>query len=126
MSNLVGLHGTKRDAKTAQAESSEFPILCETCLGPNPLVRMIRDKKGSACKICERPFTSFSWKPGPKARYKKTVLCQGCARQKHVCQTCVLDLTYGARGSLIYPSSRWAFADQRRGRATESGRAACA
>lgn len=126
MSNLVGLHGTKRDAKTAQAESSEFPILCETCLGPNPLVRMIRDKKGSACKICERPFTSFSWKPGPKARYKKTVLCQGCARQKHVCQTCVLDLTYGARGSPIYPSSRWAFADQRRGRATESGRAACA
>lgn len=35
------------------------------------------------------------WKPGPKARYKCTVVCQQCARLKNVCQTCLFDLEYG-------------------------------
>lgn len=74
----------------------EFPILCETCLGPNPYVRMTRHPWGSACKVCERPFTSFRWRPaGQGTRPKKTEVCQTCARAKNVCQTCLLDLQFG-------------------------------
>lgn len=73
----------------------EFPILCETCLGENPFVRMAKIPYGQACKICEKPFTCYRWRPGPRARYKKTQLCRSCAKTKNVCQTCVLDLQYG-------------------------------
>jgi len=73
----------------------EFPILCETCLGDNPFIRMTKQKIGKACKICERPFTVYRWQPGSKARFKKTELCYTCAKLKNVCQTCVLDLEYG-------------------------------
>lgn len=76
-------------------DEDEFPVVCETCLGENPFVRMTKEKHGKACKICERPFTVYRWKPGPHARYKKTELCGTCAKMKNVCATCVLDLTYG-------------------------------
>ena len=45
--------------------------------------------------MCSRPFTVFRWRPGPKARYKKTEVCQTCAKVKNVCQTCLLDLQFG-------------------------------
>lgn len=76
-------------------EDSNFPILCQTCLGDNNFIRMMVDKYGSECKICQRPFTTFRWNPGAKMRYKKTEVCQTCARAKNVCQTCLLDLQYG-------------------------------
>uniref|UniRef100_T1GXY2 STL11/RBM22-like N-terminal domain-containing protein n=1 Tax=Megaselia scalaris TaxID=36166 RepID=T1GXY2_MEGSC len=76
-------------------EDSEFPILCQTCLGDNPYVRMIKEKYGKECKICSRPFTIFRWCPGARMRFKKTEVCQTCARLKNVCQTCLLDLEYG-------------------------------
>lgn len=81
--------------RSAPQEAEEFPILCETCLGPNPFVRMTKEPCGKACKICDRPFCVYRWQPGPKARYKKTELCRTCAKIKNVCQTCVLDLNYG-------------------------------
>ena len=46
-------------------------------------------------QICVRPFTIFKWCPGAKMRYKKTEICQTCAKLKNVCQTCLLDLEYG-------------------------------
>lgn len=76
-------------------EDSEFPILCQTCLGDNPYLRMMKEKFGRECKICNRPFTTFRWCPGRGMRYKKTEVCQTCAKLKNVCQTCLLDLEYG-------------------------------
>jgi pre-mRNA-splicing factor RBM22/SLT11 len=76
-------------------EDGDFPILCETCLGPNPYIRMQKNKYGDECKVCNRPFTSFRWCPGRGARFKKTEVCQTCAKMKNVCQTCLLDLEYG-------------------------------
>jgi hypothetical protein len=35
------------------------------------------------------------WNPGANARFKKTEVCQTCAKIKNVCQTCLLDLEYG-------------------------------
>ncbi|KAI8839866.1 hypothetical protein BC829DRAFT_403583 [Chytridium lagenaria] len=76
-------------------EDADFPILCETCLGDNPYLRMTKDKFGKECKICARPFTVFKWCPGAGMRHKKTEICQTCAKIKNVCQTCVLDLEFG-------------------------------
>ncbi|KAI9502166.1 Pre-mRNA-splicing factor slt11 [Coemansia spiralis] len=73
----------------------EFPILCETCLGDNPYVRMTKEKLGKECKICARAFTIFRWLPGRGMRYKKTEICPTCAKLKNVCQTCILDLEHG-------------------------------
>jgi pre-mRNA-splicing factor RBM22/SLT11 len=42
-----------------------------------------------------RPFTVFRWNPGAKMRFKKTEVCQTCAKVKNACQTCILDLEYG-------------------------------
>lgn len=76
-------------------EEAEFPILCQTCLGDNPYLRMTKEKFGKECKICSRPFTVFRWCPGAKMRFKKTEVCQTCAKLKNACQTCILDLEYG-------------------------------
>eukprot|EP00210_Caulerpa_lentillifera_P005328 g5091.t1 len=76
-------------------ERSDFPIVCETCLGPNPYVRMQRIEYGGTCHISGRPYTVFRWRPGSDARYKKTIICQEIAKAKNVCQVCLLDLEYG-------------------------------
>ncbi|XP_035211348.1 pre-mRNA-splicing factor RBM22-like [Stegodyphus dumicola] len=76
-------------------EDSEFPVLCQTCLGDNPYIRMTKERFGKECKICSRPFTVFRWCPGSRMRFKKTEVCQTCSKQKNVCQTCLLDLEYG-------------------------------
>uniref|UniRef100_A0AC35TFV1 Pre-mRNA-splicing factor RBM22 n=1 Tax=Rhabditophanes sp. KR3021 TaxID=114890 RepID=A0AC35TFV1_9BILA len=81
--------------RRGEEDTGEFPILCETCLGSNPYLRMMKCKNSSECKVCTRIFTSFRWLPGKGARYKSTEICQLCAKMKNVCQTCALDLQYG-------------------------------
>jgi len=56
---------------------------------------MLKTPAGQECKICARPFTVFKWKAGTKGRFKKTEICQTCAKLKNVCQTCLFDLKYG-------------------------------
>lgn len=84
----------KQGTASAGSAEAETPILCETCLGPNPYVRMSRQHLGQECKICGRPFTVFRWQPGGGARAKKTEICTTCSKLKHACQSCILDLTY--------------------------------
>lgn len=52
------LHTLKWD----QSGDNEFPILCESCLGDNPYVRMSKQPHGGTCKMCTRPFTIFKWR----------------------------------------------------------------
>ena len=87
-------YGIKSGYQYEDWEASDFPILCENCLGDNPYVRMIKQQFGKACKICDRPFDVFRWKPSGN-RYKKTEICQTCAKVKNACQCCVFDLQYG-------------------------------
>uniref|UniRef100_A0A8C2W1X5 Pre-mRNA-splicing factor RBM22 n=1 Tax=Chinchilla lanigera TaxID=34839 RepID=A0A8C2W1X5_CHILA len=68
---------------TQNREDADFPILCQTCLGENPYIRMTKEKYGKECKICARPFPVFCWCPG-------VPLCQTCSKLKNVCQTCLL------------------------------------
>eukprot|EP00249_Psilotum_nudum_P025341 c29712_g1_i1 orf=94-1485(+) len=88
-------HRLLRDEQADGWERSDFPIICESCLGDNPYVRMTKANFDKECKICTRPFTVFRWRPGRDARYKKTEVCQTCCKLKNVCQVCLLDLEYG-------------------------------
>uniref|UniRef100_A0A2P2MKJ7 Uncharacterized protein n=1 Tax=Rhizophora mucronata TaxID=61149 RepID=A0A2P2MKJ7_RHIMU len=88
-------HRLLRDLEADGWERADFPIICESCLGDNPYVRMTRADYDKECKICTRPFTVFRWRPGRDARFKKTEVCQTCSKLKNVCQVCLLDLEYG-------------------------------
>ncbi|KAF9428182.1 RNA binding motif protein 22 [Podila epigama] len=85
----------KADPNKQAWEEAEFPILCETCLGDNPYLRMTKQSQAKECKVCTRPFTVFRWCPGVGMRFKKTEICQTCSKVKNVCQTCLLDLEFG-------------------------------
>jgi pre-mRNA-splicing factor RBM22/SLT11 len=86
----------KRDAVKQSWESqSDFPLVCETCLGDNPYVRMTVEKHGKKCQVCENPFTVFAWQAGTKGRLKRVEICKTCAQAKNVCQVCIYDLQYG-------------------------------
>ena len=85
----------KRDAIKQKWEQTEFPLVCETCLGDNPYLRMTTEPHGKKCKICESPFTVFAWQAGTKGRLKRVEICKSCAQAKNVCQVCIYDLEYG-------------------------------
>lgn len=85
----------KRDDNKAKWEDTEFPLVCETCLGDNPYVRMTKEPFGKKCQVCETPFTVFAWQAGSKGRLKRVEICKSCAQAKNVCQVCIYDLQYG-------------------------------
>jgi pre-mRNA-splicing factor RBM22/SLT11 len=85
----------KRDDVKQKWEETEFPLVCETCLGDNPYVRMTKEDYGKKCQICESPFTVFAWQAGTKGRLKRVEICRSCAQAKNVCQVCIYDLQYG-------------------------------
>ena len=75
---------------------TDFPIVCETCLGPNPYVRMIKCRFGEKlCKVSNVPMQSFRWKAGPHGRFKETIVCREVAVEKNICQACLSDMTFG-------------------------------
>lgn len=82
----------KRDDNKQQWEDTEFPLVCETCLGDNPYVRMTKEPFGKKCQVCETPFTVFAWQAGTKGRLKRVEICRSCAQAKNVCQVCIYDL----------------------------------
>lgn len=74
----------------------EYPLVCETCLGNDPYVRMMKLPKGSKlCKISNLPFQAFRWKAGQHGRYKETVVSFIVANEKNICQVCLFDMKYG-------------------------------
>ncbi|KAJ8600647.1 hypothetical protein CTAYLR_006923 [Chrysophaeum taylorii] len=85
-----------KDGVPLGSSSVEFPMVCETCLGPNPYVRMIKLRFGDKlCKVSNVPFQGFRWKAGPEGRFKETIICREVALEKNICQACLTDLTYG-------------------------------
>lgn len=75
-------------------ELDDFPQICETCLGPNPFVRMMKMPMSRECKVSSRPYTAYRFKPGPNARYKETVISKEVALAKNICQVCLFDMEY--------------------------------
>ena len=74
----------------------DFPFVCETCLGPNPYVRMVKMPPGDKlCKISNRGFQSFRWRAGPGGRWKETMIEYTVAKDKNLCQACLVDMTFG-------------------------------
>jgi pre-mRNA-splicing factor RBM22/SLT11 len=81
-------------------------MLCETCLGPNPYVRMIALPPGrKLCKISSLPFKCYRWKPDASGRYKETVISLLVAKERNLCQACLKDMQFdlpaGVRDRLL-------------------------
>lgn len=73
----------------------EFPMLCETCLGPNPYIRMVKLAPGAKlCKISGKAYQAFRWKPAG-GRQKETIISYSVASDRNICQVCLNDMKYG-------------------------------
>ena len=67
-------HRTMRDPETDGWERSDMPIVCETCLGPNPFVRMQRVSSKAHTHergICAVPSTRVHPLADPSDRVRR-------------------------------------------------------
>eukprot|EP01031_Cornospumella_fuschlensis_P044308 gene44308-54179_t len=79
-----------------QKPGEDFPLLCETCLGSNPYVRMTKlPPNYKMCTVSHLPYQPFRWKAGPNGRFKETVISYVVAAERNICQCCLNDLRYG-------------------------------
>ena len=95
---LVPHNGSAVSAPSSNDSMSagdDFPMLCETCLGPNPYLRMVKLAPGAKlCSITGKAFQAFRWKPAG-GRQKETVLSFAIAKDRNLCQACLNDMKYG-------------------------------
>mmetsp|Transcript_17024 Transcript_17024/g.28404 ORF Transcript_17024/g.28404 Transcript_17024/m.28404 type:complete len:298 (+) Transcript_17024:78-971(+) len=98
--NERGLHYKADDKSKQNWETGDFPMVCEACLGDNPYLRMQRSDHDGTCKMCDRAYTVFKWRPGRGEGYRQTQVCQTCSKVKNLCQTCILDLQFGLPSQL--------------------------
>lgn len=71
-------------------------MICETCLGNNPYMRMTKLPFGSKiCKVSNLPYQPFRWKAGTNGRFKETIICLAVAKEKNICQACLNDMQFG-------------------------------
>jgi pre-mRNA-splicing factor RBM22/SLT11 len=47
------------------------------------------------CQVSKLPMQSFRWKAGPTGRHKETVISYVVARDRNICQCCLMDLRFG-------------------------------
>tara|TARA_B110001452_G_scaffold239362_1_gene220360 strand:- start:133 stop:1131 length:999 start_codon:yes stop_codon:yes gene_type:complete len=81
-------------AASSTYQGDDFPIVCESCLGGNPYIRMLKGTMGKECRISGRPFNAFRWQ-GSNNKWKETAIAPEVAREKNCCQACLSDLEYG-------------------------------
>lgn len=71
-------------------------MVCDTCLGNNPYVRMTKLPFGQkTCKISLLPFQPYRWKAGTQGRYKETIIAMVVAKERGICQACLNDIKTG-------------------------------
>jgi len=70
----------------------DFPMVCESCLGDNRFVRMVKLPAHAECRITGRPFTVFRWRSKHGRGCKETIVCYEIAAEKNICQSCLNDL----------------------------------
>ncbi|KGU34140.1 pre-mRNA-splicing factor SLT11 [Candida albicans P57055] len=73
--------------------STDIFSICAKCLGDESRIKMIKQVNGDECRQCTRPYTIYRW--GNRKQGNKTIICITCARARHCCQSCLLDITYG-------------------------------
>ncbi|KAL1574014.1 pre-mRNA-splicing factor SLT11 [Candida albicans P76067] len=73
--------------------STDIFSICAKCLGNESQIKMIKQVNGDECRQCTRPYTIYRW--GNRKQGNKTIICITCARARHCCQSCLLDITYG-------------------------------
>lgn len=84
-----------RIATFEETEVAATPTVCSSCLGPNPLVRMLRLPSGKRCHACNHVYSAFSWRASNDAKTRMTILCRACSASKMCCQSCMCDLATG-------------------------------
>ena len=86
-------HGAANNTASGLALGEDFPVICDSCLGPNPYTRMIKSTMARECRISGSPFTAFRWQ-GAHKKWKETLICGAVAQEKNCCQACLNDLEY--------------------------------